>query len=84
MMRKEETSPWWTYLERLLVHLCQRGLKEFKHRVEDLLYDELLNVHKWGTFHPKHPDDMTNKEKYETLKFHVFMMGKWDNTVKAR
>ena len=53
-------------------------------RREDSQDDELLNVHKRGNFHQKHPDGMTDKEKDKTLESLVFLKGKRDNTVKDR
>ena len=50
----------------------KRGLKEFKQSREESLDDELLNVHKRGTFHTKHPENMIYQENIKSWNLLCF------------
>jgi hypothetical protein len=60
------------------------GLKRFKKRGEEPVSKELSQLHFQDTFEPINPKDLSEEERQQALKSHLFLKEKRDATVKGQ
>ena len=82
-----------TMEEMVLANVCEwvfeqysfiKGLKKFGKLAEDVAYNELNQMHKRGTFEPRHFKDLSKQERKKILDAITLIEEKRDGQVKSR
>ena len=62
----------------------KRGLKKFKKKGEKAVTAELEQLHRRDAFRPARTDNLTEKQKHESLALIIFLKEKQDESIKGR